>query len=325
MTFRRNGRSVVTGLGAHLRATATRGFRALPPRWRERVKGALGALGHDPGWAQRLRARRLAETTKRLDRWAPETARLLRIGGIASLEGRDCLEFGSGHLLAEPLIYHLLGASRVVAVDHFAILEESIVGRVWDGIDEDALVAVLGSFEAPDAVRRRLLNLRALDRLRLRDLAPLGITYVAPFDVTRDPPPGRGFDAILSCSVLEHVPAASAPAILGGLAELLKPGGVMIHAIHLEDHRDFAREPFAFLAAGTDWTEAEADRRGNRLRASEWLALAGRIEGVEIVATERERRDAPLPPLDPRFLGFDPEDLRTKGLVLAARRVGTDA
>jgi hypothetical protein len=42
-------------------------LRSLPPGVRERLKAALGALGHEPGWAHRLRARNLAQTRKRLD------------------------------------------------------------------------------------------------------------------------------------------------------------------------------------------------------------------------------------------------------------------
>src|SRR5215211_5289168 len=42
-------------------------LRSLPPGVRERIKAALGALGHEPGWAHRLRARHLAQTRTRLD------------------------------------------------------------------------------------------------------------------------------------------------------------------------------------------------------------------------------------------------------------------
>lgn len=280
----------------------------------------MGALGHEPGWAQRLRARRLAETTKRLDLWAPHTARLLRAAGLTSLNGRDCLEYGSGHLLTEPLLYHLLGARRVVAADHFPILDQSVIGAVWEGVDDDALVDALEEFEPADAIRGRLRDVRALGRPRLADLAPLGISYVAPFDAARSALDGAGFDAILSCSVLEHVPADQALSILGGLAALLKPGGVMAHAIHLEDHRDFADAPFAFLAAGTDWTPAHSDTRGNRLRASQWMGLARSVPDLEVTAAQAEIRDVTLPPLDPRFAALDGHDLRTKSLVLAARR-----
>lgn len=312
----------MSGVAGRLRSAALAGFRALPPRWRERLKGALGALGHAPGWAQRLRARELAATTKRLDHWAQPLVALLRTAGVPSLRGASCLEFGSGHLLAEPLLYHLLGARRVVAVDYFPILQEGLLSAVCAGVDEEALIATLAPFEAPEAVRARYHALLARRDWSLAGLSELGIAYRAPYDAAAGPLPGESFDLILSCSVLEHVPVGAAASILANLAAMLAPGGTMLHAIHLEDHRDFEDAPFGFLAADTDWTD-DADQRGNRLRASDWLRIAGAVPGVEIVAAKPEIRDAALPArLDPRFAGYDPDDLRTSHLVLALRKPG---
>lgn len=311
----------MSGLAQGLRSAAIAGFRALPPGWRERLKGVLGALGHAPGWAQRLRARQLAETTKRLDRWAPELAAMLRTAGVTSLRGASCLEFGSGHLLTEPLLHHLLGARRSLAVDYFPIIEEGLLSAVCDGVDEEALVSALAPFEAPEAVRERYRALLARQDWSLAGLAELGIAYRAPYDAAAGPLAGEAFDLIASCSVLEHVPATQAAAILANLAAILAPGGTMVHAVHLEDHRDFKDAPFAFLAAGTDWTEADADKRGNRLRASDWLRIARAVPGVDLVADEPEVRRVALPAqLDPRFAGYDRDDLRTKRLVIALRK-----
>lgn len=313
----------MSGVADRLRAAALAGFRALPPRWRERLKGALGALGHAPGWAQRLRARELAATTKRLDNWAQPLSNMLRTAGVTSLRGASCLEFGSGHLLAEPLLYHLVGARRVVAVDYFPILQEGLLSAVCAGVDEEALVATLAPFEAPEAVRARYHALVARRDWSLAGLTELGIAYRAPYDAAAGPLPGESFDLIASCSVLEHVPAGAAAPILANLAAMLAPGGTMLHAIHLEDHRDFEGAPFAFLAADTDWTEADADKRGNRLRASDWLRIARAVPGAEIVAAKPEIRETALPArLDPRFACYDPDDLRTSHLVLALRRPG---
>lgn len=168
---------------------------------RERFKAALGALGHEPGWAHRLRARNLAQTRKRLDVLVEAIVERLELAQFRSFAGAACLEFGSGHLLSEALIYHLAAS-------------------------------------------------------------PLA---------------GESFDLILSLSVLEHVPPAVAPALLTNLLAMLRPGGTMVHNIHLEDHRDIDGAPFAFLAADTDWTEADYDSRGNRLRASDWVRIVAAI------------------------------------------------
>jgi SAM-dependent methyltransferase len=316
----------VSGLARQLRRGAIAGFRVLPARWREQLKRAAGALGHQPGWAQRLRAQQLAETAKRLDQWAPNLASMLQTAGVRSLDGRACLEFGSGHLLTEPLLHHLLGARRAVAVDYFPILEESLVPSVCAGVDEEALVTALQAFAPADQIRLRYRALVARQNWSLAGLAELGISYVAPYDAAKAPLEREAFDLIASCSVLEHVPADQAQDILANLAAMLKPGGVMVHAIHLEDHRDFHNAPLAFLAADTDWREADADRRGNRLRRSDWMRMAEKLNGTDVVAVEARVAAADLPArLDSRFAAYDRDDLKVGGLVIAIRKHGAGA
>ena len=246
---------------------------------------------------------------------------MLDTAGIRTLRGAACLEFGSGHLLTEPLLHHLLGAKRAVAADYFPILQPELIAAACRAVDEDALAGALGGLEEAELLRSRFRALATRRDWSLAALAGLGIAYVAPYDAAAGPlPGGERFDLIASCSVLEHVPRDAAGAILRNLAAMLKPGGVMVHAIHLEDHRDFAEAPFAFLAADTDWRDADADRRGNRLRARDWVALAQDLAGVELVAAETEVRNAPLPArLDPVFTGYAPDELRVKRLVLALR------
>ena len=316
----------MSGLAGRLRRGAIAGFRVLPPRWRERLKRAAGALGHQPNWAQRLRARQLAEGAKRLDKWAPNLASMLQTAGVRSLDGRACLEFGSGHLLTEPLLYHLLGGRRAVAVDYFPILEEGLVRSACVDVDEDALVSALQPFAPADRIRGRYRALLTRKDWSLTGLAELGLSYVAPYDAASGPLEPAAFDLIVSCSVLEHVPVADAPRILANLAAMLRPGGVMVHAIHLEDHRDFHNAPLAFLAADTDWSEADADRRGNRLRQSDWLAMAKDLDGVDVIAAEARMAATDLPArLDPRLAAYARDDLRVGGLVIALRKQGATA
>ena len=300
---------------------ASRCLRSLPPRWRERVKNGLGALGHAPGWAHRLRASRLARAGKRLDRSAGAVAAMLATARIQSLRGAACLEFGSGHLLSEAFVYHLLGAARVVAVDRFPLLQESRVGAVFEEVDEEALVASLAPFAAPGEVRERYRLLAGRRDWNLAALAALGITYRAPYDAAQGALHDERFDLIASCAVLEHVPGERAPAILAGLAAMLAPGGTMVHAVHLEDHRDIAGAPFAFLEAGTDWTPFDADTRGNRLRASDWLRMARALPGTELVAAASEVAATGVPAqLDSNLASYAPDDLRTRHLTFALRR-----
>lgn len=297
-------------------------LRCLPPNMRERLKAALGALGHEPGWAHRLRARNLAQTRKRLDVLLEAVVERLEVAEFRRFSGAACLEYGSGHLLSEALIYHLAGAARVVAVDHFRLLQEHEVPRALDGVDPAVVVRALSRWDDPAAVRARLDALRARTDWSVTGLGDIGISYIAPFDLAAGPLMGESFDLISSLSVLEHVPPAAAPAVLTNLLSMLRPDGMMVHNIHLEDHRDIDGAPFAFLAAGTDWTDADHDSRGNRLRASDWARMVEAIPGAAVARVEPLLKPgADLPEkLAASFRGYDPVDLRTSRIIMVVTR-----
>lgn len=298
-----------------------RGFRALPPRWRERIKRLTGALGHEPGWAHRFRARHLAATRRRLDAVSEDLAGRLRFAEVERLDGRDCLEFGTGHLLSEVLAYHLAGARRAVAVDYFPILQASEMHRACEGADAERIVAALAPFADAAQVRSRARALLGREHWSLESLSRLGVSYVAPHDAARGPLEVEAFDVITSGSVLEHLPNDRAGAIVANLFAMLAPGGRMVHVVHLEDHRDFAGAPFAFLAEDTDWTERDADTRGNRVRASEWIAMAQALPGAAVTWRSWVRDPGALPKrLHPRFVGCDRADLCTGSLMLAVAK-----
>ena len=297
-------------------------LRSLPAGARERIKAALGAVGHEPGWAHRLRARHLAQTRKRLDVLVEAVVERLELAEFRSFAGAACLEYGSGHLLSEALIYHLAGAARTVSVDYYPLLQISEVPRALDGIDEDGLVRALARWDDAGAIRARLGALRARADWSLAGLRSIGIEYVAPCDLAAVPLANESFDLISSLSVLEHVPPTIAPGLLTNLFAMLAPTGVMVHNIHLEDHRDIEGAPFAFLAADTDWSDADHDSRGNRLRASDWVRMVEAIPGAAVSRVEPLfKADAALPPgIDPAFRGYDEADLRTSRIILVGHR-----
>jgi SAM-dependent methyltransferase len=294
----------------------------MPPRLRERVKAALGALGHEPGWVDRLRARNLARTRKKLDVLVDDILERMDVAQFASFRGKACLEYGSGHLLSEALLYHLAGAASVVATDHFRLLQAPEVPLALEGVDAETLVAKLTRWDDPASIRRRLEALRQRTDWSPAGLQEIGISYVAPFDMTAAPLAEASFDMISSLSVLEHVPVAAAPALLAHLTAMLRPGGIMVHNIHLEDHRDIDGAPFAFLAADSDWTEADHDSRGNRLRASDWLRLVEAAPGTRVVRVQPLIKPGTELPgtLAARFGGYDPVDLRTSRIILVVAR-----
>ena len=299
-------------------------LRSLPPGLRERIKAALGALGHEPGWAHRLRARHLAQTRKRLDVLVEAVVERLDAAEFHGFTGAACLEYGSGHLLSEALIYHLAGAARTVSVDYYPLLQVSEVPRALDGVDEEGLVRALARWDDPGAIRARLDALKARADWSLAGLRSIGIEYIAPCDLSATPLAKESFDLISSLSVLEHVPPAIAPGLLTNLLAMLAPTGVMIHNIHLEDHRDIEGAPFAFLAADTDWSDADHDSRGNRLRASDWVRMVESVPGAvvaRVVPTIKAGTRLPEA-LDPAFAAYDPVDLRTSRIIVVVNREG---
>ena len=141
------------------------------------------------------------------------------------------------------------------------------------------------------------------------------------YHLAASPLAGESFDLISSLSVLEHVPPAVAPALLTNLLAMLRPGGTMVHNIHLEDHRDIDGASFAFLAADTDWTEADYDSRGNRLRASDWVRIVAAIPGAAAARVEPLFKAGALLPadIDLAFRSYDPADLRTSRIILVVQ------
>ncbi len=269
------------------------------------VYGVLGRRRVDA-----VRARLLATSSKRLDVVAAQVAHLLHLSGV-DVRGRVALELGSGWVLSHALVLHLVGARAVIASDvdaqaHLPALRDAIRAATLSVVRD-----VLSPFEDHGALRERVLALEALARRRL-DLAALealGVEYVAPLDLARARL-GRPVDLVYSNSVLEHVPARDLAALLGNVAADLAPGGVMLHAVHLEDHRDPAGAPFAFL--GEAGFQAEG-QRGNRLRASAWRRRLAALPGLSTRDLYAWRRDAALVParVDPAVEHEGVDDLRT--------------
>jgi SAM-dependent methyltransferase len=302
--------------------TATRLIRLLPPTVRERLKARLGGLGHGPGLAQALRGMRDSRGRKRLDRVAPDVARLL-LQANTDVVGRKAMSFGAGHLADEALALFLAGAEEVLAVDYFPIVGWTHAERAFRLAPPEALVNALLPVAPAETIRARHAQLHNLHRWTTDSLGALGIIYRAPVDFAESVPFPDRLDWIMSRSVLEHLPPDRAGDILLNVFRCLRPGGIMSHGVHLEDHRDFAGAPHAFLAADTDWTPAQADTRGNRLRPSDWRRLARALPGglTRLVEDWPPHPQHPLPPaLAPEFAGRPAGDLAAPWIEIVTRR-----
>jgi len=240
--------------------------------------------------------------------------------GSLPLSGR-ALEIGTGQFMAHAAGLHVCGFDRVLTVDRYrqfspalmrASLENPVLARRF-----------LSPFVPHDQFMARWRQVAATGCLPEK-LAAIGIEYRAPMEAAAITGGSERFDLVFSYTVLEHVPPAELPGLLAAMSGLLVPGGVALHFVDLEDHRDPRGSPFEFLAPAPEWTDALCGERGNRLRFSAWQRLLPAHTDLTwkfpYVAV---RHDAPLPAtLDTRIACKDEDDLRTTAFVAVARAPG---
>ena len=288
--------------------------------WSPRIPGGLkDTLRRSEslrGLVNSARARRLAMTSKRLDACAAQFAMNFHLTGAPALEGRACLEIGAGWVLSHALVCHLMGASSVVVTDLNAVAHPSALGRAVGASSIPLIRDILSPFSDHADLRARLSRLAAVRRWDFEVLRGLGIEYRAPTDMTRAWE-GDPVDFIYSLSVLEHVALEDIDPMLRHLGAALRPGGVMIHNIHLEDHLSIDSDPLRFLSEpASAFGRSTQNDRGNRVRRSEWERRFEAVEGLAPrVFYAWQRRDKPLPRrIDPSIEHSGEADLRTSHL-----------
>ncbi|MFW9919487.1 MAG: hypothetical protein ACFFED_07795 [Candidatus Thorarchaeota archaeon] len=144
----------------------------------------------------------------------------------------------------------------------------------------------------------------------------IGISYITPIDFATDTL-GKAVDFIYSNAVLEHVPKTDVVTVLSNLACDLKSEGIMLHNIHLEDHKDSIKEPFAFLSETESRYNSEIQSwRGNRIRQSEWVEIFEAIPNMEFkIIYTFIREDANIPDkIDASIKYKNEDDLRTSNI-----------
>src|SRR5438477_10203635 len=182
------------------------------------------------------RAKRLAQTNKRLDICSAQLAHALHLTGI-DLRGKTCLEIGTGWVLSHTVGMHLLGAKKVIATDIEPVARPQTLKYSIGEAVQYLPVDILSPFEDHEQIRRRMESLARISDFSFDTLRTIGIEYEAPIDFAKRPL-GRNVDFIYSASVFEHVPVDDVPALLKNLVHDMSPGSHMVHCIHMEDHRD---------------------------------------------------------------------------------------
>ncbi|MBL9191809.1 MAG: methyltransferase domain-containing protein [Opitutaceae bacterium] len=287
---------------------------------------------HLASWVNRVRGRedpnqRAARQHRSFDAMSGILAWMLshageRLQPAGRPRGR-ALEIGTGQFMAHAAALYVCGYDRVLTIDRYrqvvpalvrASLETPVLARrlLSPYVDHDDYVA-----------RLRRLETTQYD---LGRLAETGVEYRAPAEASALLAQDERFDLVFSYTVLEHVPPAEIPGLLDSSSRLLAPGGVALHLIDLEDHRDPRADPFAFLSPTGMWSDEACGERGNRVRRSRWGQYFQETTSLNWTFPYAPvRRDAPLPPrLDAAFQGLDEADLRTSALLAMAVAPGTD-
>jgi len=288
-------------------------FKRLPPSLKERIK-ELGP------WRRR-EAVKLALSSKRIDICAAQFAHVLHLSKNSSLEGKVCLEVGTGWVLSHALVCYLLGAKKVIATDLLQLAKPETLSLSVKNAVAPLPRDILAPFSDHAKIRERFNRLLSIEKFSFQKLEEIGIEYRSPFNFAVekwDMP----VDFIYSFSVMEHVYRDDVPALLRNLVESLNPGGTMIHNIHLEDHQSFER-PFDFLRVpAREYTLESHYTRGNRIRHDEWKKIFADLKGThtDFIYTY-SRTDKALPELiDSSVIYRDENDLKVSHIGVYTRK-----
>lgn len=250
--------------------------------------------------------------------------KLLREAGL-DLKGATVLELGTGWYPVIPLILRLAGAARIILTDEYSLLDRETLGAAVAFLNarQDDLAERLG-IEARDIERALTLPESApLDDA----LAALGLSYHVPTGLD-----GLYLqvDAVISHTVLEHIPPTVLEMIFRQSRSLLRPGGLISHGIDHSDHRQHQDPRLGrvdFLRYGKiTWRLLCLNPQDytNRLRHSDYMKMI-RDVGFKITVERSLIDRATLTRLDGQLLtshfqSYAPEDLATTWSHIVARR-----
>jgi hypothetical protein len=267
---------------------------------------------------------------------------LLQAHGMPAVP-RTLAELGPGESLGVGLCALLCGAEHYVGLDAVAHSSVDLNLRLLPELVELFRVrrpnpdkgwpefsSWLDERGFPSHILDTQLLERSLSATRIRDIRaalaepsavnPISVGYRAPWT---DPSAlgESSVDAILSHSVLEHVPDLAGTYV--ALHRWLKPGGWMSHQIDLKSH-GLTRRWNGFRASSERLWKVAVGRRPyliNRQPASVHLRLL-RAAGFEIVTQRKFLREDGVrrEELAPRWADISDEDLACSGLYVIARK-----
>jgi len=294
-------------------------YFALPPIVRQKLRSWLkGTPGHGSSRFNRMIAMRDAHGKCRIDRCAQSFCEYLSASNITDIDGRQCLEIGTGYVGSSAVVMWLLGARNVTSVDlnHLfvpAALKESLLS-----VEKTELFNIMKKHARSEESLSNRINQVYTWADAMQGSPSDFFIYLAPFDLLACELNGP-VDFIYSISTFEHIPKSIVSQFVERMASFLGSDGEGMHCIDLTDHFDSKANPFGFLAlAGDDYSDdSYADSRGNRIRGSEWLGIF-RKSGMtaEIVMSSRAPRSHLPENLASPFHAMSEEELLVTSVVI---------
>ena len=284
---------------------------------------------------------------------APQLAHLQEVYGLmvqhsgvdpTRLNGARVLELGPGFTMTIPLMFVADGASYAVGVDKFVpFLTGPYYQQYYAKMRESLPAEKRERFDRALTLQPLALNqalVRQVYKQELQDIVPaLG--------------PGS-YDMVVSNAVMEEIyePTPS----LKAQADLLRPGGVMVHNIDLRDYGMFSNRgfhPLEFLTV-PDWiyqkmveSSGQQSRRlaGYYRKAVESLGLEPEVyithvlnhnellphpvkelrPGIDYTDADLQELNKIRPRLQPQFRDLPDSELLAQSIIFIARKPGASA
>lgn len=253
---------------------------------------------------------------------------------VAELGPGDSLGIGLSAMLCGTTRYFALDARPFArASDNLRTLDELVAlfakrASIPDADEFPEISPTIASTSFPEAIfdGDQLNQAMRLTRLAAIRAALCGqqsdevqISYAAPWNDASVVRPGS-IDLAVSQAVLEHV--EDVRGTYAALAEWLRPGGVMSHAIDFKSH-SLTRDWYGHWTVSDAMWRVVRGRRAyliNRIAASEHVHEIERA-GFEVLALERRLGPAaPRRKLATRFRELTDEDLSTTGIFVIAKK-----
>ncbi|MDQ3364445.1 MAG: class I SAM-dependent methyltransferase [Myxococcota bacterium] len=308
-----------------------------------RLKGALQkVLGVAPG-GRRLHAmlqRRLGvlrhfdrECATKLHDWQLMMGHL-REAGVDHT--RACmLEVGTGWYPTLPICCYLAGTPRMQTIDLAHELDPTLTLLLVQTLGAHLpMIAEVSRCDLAEVTARHTrLHASLAEGASLARATQLALDYRAPCDVARTGICAGTFDVVFSNSALEHLRPSQVDACFVESMRILRPGGVMIHAVNCGDHYAYLDPRIGqlhYLAysdeAWTRWNNAFLYQ--NRLRAVDFITRC-RATGFAVeIDTSRPHpqrlEELASIALAPRFSGYTREQLAVTSIDFVGRKPAPD-